>query len=201
MAPNQKRFVLKLANYCECDGCHRTLKKLLEIDGVHSTLIDAKTGELTVLGPVDPQKVIKFLEKKGKKAKLVTEEIQPKSNNSGNAQIITLPAASMPQPVVVQKFKGLKQLEVTYSKNVKVTFNGKNIDEVSTQSDTRIKMVMDDDEHRCGTGTSFRGPHLESATPWQGNYFPLQSDDRRPRGYYEPSAPPLSRQVWVMRKV
>ncbi|KAE9460597.1 hypothetical protein C3L33_07489, partial [Rhododendron williamsianum] len=200
MAPNQKRFVLKLANYCECDGCHKTLKKLLEIDGVHSTLIDAKTGELTVSGPVDPEKVIRFLEKKGKKAKLVTEEIQPKRNNHRNAQIITLPAASMPQPVVVQGFKGLKQLEVTYSKNVKVKFNGKNIDEVSTRSNTRIKMVMDDDRKRGrGTGTSFRGPHLESATPWQGNYFPLQ--ELRPVAGYEASAPPLSRQVWVMRKV
>ncbi|KAI8522858.1 hypothetical protein RHMOL_Rhmol13G0029500 [Rhododendron molle] len=200
MALDPDSFVLKLANYCECDGCHRTLKKLLELDGVHSTVIDAKTGELTVSGPVDPQKVIKFLEKKGKKSKLVTEEIQPKRNNRGNAQIIILPAASMPQPVVVQKFKGLKQLEVTYSKNVKVTFNGKNIDEVSTQSDTRIKMVMDDDRYReRGTGTSFGGPHLESATPWQGNYFPLQ--ELRPVAGYEPSAPPLSRQVWVMRKV
>ncbi|KAG5514415.1 hypothetical protein RHGRI_035737 [Rhododendron griersonianum] len=200
MAPDPESFVLKLANYCECDGCHKTLKKLLELDGVHSTLIDAKTGELTVSGPVDPQKVIKFLEKKGKKAKLVMEEIQPKRNNYCNVQIITLPAASMPQPVVVQEFKGLKQLEVTYSMNVKVTFNGKNIDEVSTQSDTRIKMVMDDDRYRGrGTGTSFRGPHLESATPWQENYFPLQ--ELRPVAGYEPSAPQLSRQVWVMRKV
>ncbi|KAI8522860.1 hypothetical protein RHMOL_Rhmol13G0029700 [Rhododendron molle] len=196
---NPKRFVLKLANYCPCDGCDKTLKKLQEIDGVRSTHIDAKTGELTISGPVDPQKVIRFLEEKGKKAKLVTAEIRPKRNNSGNVQIITLPAASMPQPVVYE-FKGLKQLDLTYSKKVKVKFNGKNIDEVTTRSDTRIKMVMKDDRYRGrGTGTSFGGPHLESANPCQGNYFQLQ--ELRPVAGYKPSAPPLSRQVRVMRKV
>ncbi|XP_058197309.1 heavy metal-associated isoprenylated plant protein 3-like [Rhododendron vialii] len=141
MAPNQKGFVLKLSNYCKCNGCDKTLNKLLEIDGVHSTNIDAKTGELTVSGPVDPEKVIRFLEKKGKKAKLITEEIQPKRNNHRNAQIIKLPAASMPQPVVVQEFKVLKQFEMTCSKNVKVTFNGKNIDEEKLEKVEKIDGV------------------------------------------------------------
>ncbi|KAF7119309.1 hypothetical protein RHSIM_Rhsim13G0022900 [Rhododendron simsii] len=86
-----KSFVLKLANYCECDGCNKTMKKLREIDGVDSAPIDPKTGKLTVSGPVDPQKVIRFLEERGKEAELVTEENRP--------------AASMRQRVVVQELE------------------------------------------------------------------------------------------------
>lgn len=140
-----KSFVLELAENCQCQCCKEKLEKVKKIDGVHSLSIDAKTGQMTISGNVDPQKVIRYLEKHNKQAKLVPEEIPPKRYHH-NVPIIVLP-----QPVIVQEFndqnlvaqvrelaenvKGLEQVEITHTKNVKVTINGKNKDEVSTQND------------------------------------------------------------------
>lgn len=140
---NPKSFVLELAENCQCQRCKEKLEKVKKIDGVHSLSIDAKT--MTISGTVDPQKVIRYLEKHNKQAKLIPKEIPPKRDNH-NVQIFVLP-----QPVIVQEFndqnlvaqvrelaenvKGLEQVEISYTKNVKVTINGKNKDEVSTQND------------------------------------------------------------------
>ncbi|KAF7120348.1 hypothetical protein RHSIM_Rhsim13G0023100 [Rhododendron simsii] len=142
-----KSFVLdRLAKNCQCQCCNEKLEKVKKIDGVHSLSIDVKKGQMTISGTVDPQKVIGYLEKHNKQAKLVPER------NNHNVQIIVLP-----QPVIVQEFndqnlvaqvrelaknvKGLEQLEITYTKNVKLTTNGKNKDEENLEKVKKIDGV------------------------------------------------------------
>uniref|UniRef100_A0A453HRT6 HMA domain-containing protein n=1 Tax=Aegilops tauschii subsp. strangulata TaxID=200361 RepID=A0A453HRT6_AEGTS len=54
-----------------CDGCQKKVKKILsKIDGVYQTSIDAEEGKVMVSGLVDPDTIIKKLNKGGKPAVL-----------------------------------------------------------------------------------------------------------------------------------
>ncbi|KAK6915553.1 Heavy metal-associated domain, HMA [Dillenia turbinata] len=54
-----------------CDGCRKKVKKLLQkIDGVYDVNINAEQGRVTVTGNVDPNTLIKKLEKGGKHAEI-----------------------------------------------------------------------------------------------------------------------------------
>ncbi|KAI8522861.1 hypothetical protein RHMOL_Rhmol13G0029800 [Rhododendron molle] len=161
---NPRSFVLELAENCLCQPCKKKLEKVKKIDGVDSLSIDEETRQMTISGNVDPQKVIRYLEKHHKQAKLVPEEIPPKRNNH------YVPIIVLPRPVIVQEFndqnlvaqvrelaenvEGLEQVEITYRKNVKVTINGKNKDEGDCYGGH-------------GTGTSFGGrrPHGKDIIP------------------------------------
>ncbi|XP_076943319.1 uncharacterized protein LOC143613520 [Bidens hawaiensis] len=63
--------VLKLNTQCACDGCKQKIKKLLsKVDGVYKTSIDLEQGKITVSGNVDPNALVKKLNKSGKHAEL-----------------------------------------------------------------------------------------------------------------------------------
>lgn len=65
-------FVLK--TNIHCSGCEKKIKKLLQdIGGVHRISIDAMRGKIEISATIDPQIVLKLLEKNGKKSELVWE--------------------------------------------------------------------------------------------------------------------------------
>ncbi|EEF49292.1 heavy metal-associated isoprenylated plant protein 35 [Ricinus communis] len=65
-----KKIELKVSVIC-CDGCKRKVKKILQgIEGVLKTEIDPIQPRVTVLGNVDPQILIRKLQKAGKQAEL-----------------------------------------------------------------------------------------------------------------------------------
>ncbi|RLM70273.1 hypothetical protein C2845_PM17G01690 [Panicum miliaceum] len=54
-----------------CDGCEKKVKKILhKIDGVYQSSIDAEQGKVTVSGLMDPDTVIRKLNRAGKPAQL-----------------------------------------------------------------------------------------------------------------------------------
>ncbi|KAL5670299.1 hypothetical protein ACJX0J_022520, partial [Zea mays] len=54
-----------------CDGCEKKVKKTLhKIDGVYQSSIDAEQGKVTVSGLLDPDTIIRKLNKAGKPAQL-----------------------------------------------------------------------------------------------------------------------------------
>ncbi|GAA0165461.1 hypothetical protein LIER_20860 [Lithospermum erythrorhizon] len=139
-----KTFVLGLKLHCK--GCEAKVKrKLLSLQGVHTVSIDSKKGHITITGTIDPPTIISLLEKYRKKAVLLWEQPPSQedgSNNSINgennsneerAQIISK------DPITIDHFddlnvaktiqqlsrgvKDLKEIEVTFSKTVKVVFN------------------------------------------------------------------------------
>ncbi|KAK1359338.1 HMA domain-containing protein [Heracleum sosnowskyi] len=65
-----KRVELKVTVHC-CDGCKKKVKKILRsIEGVLNVEIDTMEPKVTVLGNVEPQKLIKKLSKVGKQAEI-----------------------------------------------------------------------------------------------------------------------------------
>ncbi|CAL5322490.1 unnamed protein product [Camellia sinensis] len=140
-----KTFVLKLTMQCQCQGCQRKLKNLLQkIDGVHSTSIDPNQGMVTITGTVDPQRVVNNLEKQYRTEVLLFSEQSPQMDNQHNnkKQITVQPQSQKPvveefddQNLVAQMhqfggIRGLKHAEVTYSKTTKFTFNDNKDDEL-----------------------------------------------------------------------
>lgn len=69
-----KTFVLK--TNIHCSGCEKKIKKLLQdIGGVHRISIDAMRGKIEISATIDPQIVLKLLEKNGRKSELVWESM------------------------------------------------------------------------------------------------------------------------------
>ncbi|KAL8097568.1 uncharacterized protein LOC141683265 [Apium graveolens] len=65
-----KRVELKVTVHC-CDGCRKKVKKILRsTEGVLNVEIDTVEPKVTVLGNVEPQKLIKKLSKVGKQAEI-----------------------------------------------------------------------------------------------------------------------------------
>ncbi|XAR72021.1 hypothetical protein NMG60_11018509 [Bertholletia excelsa] len=128
-----RTFSLKLGICCR--GCERKLRRLLQkIPGVHSAAIDADQGKITISGTADPERVIGEIENKynrkavlgPKKAPMAVQEFD---DHDLVAQIQQLSGAS----------RGLNHVEVTYSKTVKVVFNGdKNkVENITVKDDRR----------------------------------------------------------------
>ncbi|XP_019198289.1 PREDICTED: heavy metal-associated isoprenylated plant protein 32-like [Ipomoea nil] len=62
-----------------CEGCKQKVKKILQkIDGVYITKFEAEVGKVTVSGEVEPETLIRTLNKNGKHAELIGD---PKENN------------------------------------------------------------------------------------------------------------------------
>ncbi|CAL5363643.1 unnamed protein product [Camellia sinensis] len=175
-----KTFVLKLTKQCQCQGCQRKLKNLLQkIDGVHLTSIDPNQGMVTITGTVGPQRVIKKLEKQYKTAVLLFLEQSPQMDNqhNNNMQITVQPQSQKPvveefddQNLVAQmhqfgRIRGLKHVEVTYSKTTKFTFNDNK-----------------NDEHGGGVYNLYSS----------GNFPPPREPLPPPESNYGPSAPPCA---------
>ncbi|KAI3849021.1 hypothetical protein MKX03_011464 [Papaver bracteatum] len=80
--------VLKVSIHCQ--GCKKKVKKILQsIDGVYQIAIDSQQHKVAVTGDVDPEKLIKTLNKAGKLAELWpqpidTEEQQSKGKNKND---------------------------------------------------------------------------------------------------------------------
>ncbi|KAI8031739.1 Heavy metal-associated isoprenylated plant protein 32 [Camellia lanceoleosa] len=177
-----KNFVLKLINHCQCHGCESKLKNLLQkIHGVHSTSIDAKKGKITITGTVRPHRVIQKLQKHFKKGVLLEQSPQVHNHNLQIAFEFH-DQDLVPQMQQFSAIKGLKHVEVTYSKTVKLSFKG-NKDELSHESDTQKKFVVGD-EHGGGAATS------EAETPWLKNFPPPPPLPPQTESGYNPLAPP-----------
>ncbi|XP_057475421.1 heavy metal-associated isoprenylated plant protein 24-like [Actinidia eriantha] len=138
-----KTFVLQLIEIpCDCYGCEKKMKKLLKkINGVHTIAGDLKQGKVTIQGIVDPHKVIKKLKKNIRiKAVLCGNNPVPEPVQEFNDQHL------VSQVQQISHINRVTQMEVTYSKTVKVRFIGNERDESSRESDTQKKIVMNDDE-------------------------------------------------------
>ncbi|XP_057475728.1 heavy metal-associated isoprenylated plant protein 34-like [Actinidia eriantha] len=204
-----KTFALQLVStYCPCQGCEKKLKNLLQkIGGVHSIATDLEQGKVTIQGTVDPHKVIEELKKKFKIKAEVLWENNPQKNNQDMQIVLRPQPQTQPQPMQefndqnlvsqVQQFshiKGLKQMEVTYSKTVKVTFKGKKGDELSQESDTKKKIVMGDDDDEHG-GAAASGGGAASSCCCDHHVVGNNNSDRDgnwppPEPNYNASAPP-----------
>ncbi|GMH11359.1 hypothetical protein Nepgr_013200 [Nepenthes gracilis] len=67
-----KKWVLKVSIHCE--GCKKKVKKILHsIEGVYAVDVDSKLHQVTVIGDIDSETLIKKLEKTGKHAELWPE--------------------------------------------------------------------------------------------------------------------------------
>ncbi|XP_022770946.1 heavy metal-associated isoprenylated plant protein 35-like [Durio zibethinus] len=81
-ALNYKTWVFKVLIHCE--GCKKKVKKLLQaIDGVYETTIDSQQHKVTVTGSVDPETLIKKLNKSGKSVELWPEKPEKKEKKPG----------------------------------------------------------------------------------------------------------------------
>ncbi|CAK9175832.1 unnamed protein product [Ilex paraguariensis] len=139
-----------------CTACERTIHKVLRnINGVCSITIDGEHGKVTVSGTVDPHTLILALRKAGKKAKLLWEHYstyncQNKSLQAsppGPAQEIDAQVSSqMEQLRQLSKINGVKQVELTHSKIIKMTFEDQN-DDFGQKSNTQNTMIIVDDVH------------------------------------------------------
>ncbi|WOG93912.1 hypothetical protein DCAR_0313200 [Daucus carota subsp. sativus] len=123
-----KTFVLK--TNIHCSGCEKKIKKLLQdIGGVHRISIDAAQGEIKISGTIDPQTLLKLLQKNGKKSELVWEPLidqkdlkimrRPKSPVNKYHGIHDEDVVSRLQKL--SEIKGLKSVELTRD-GVKITF-------------------------------------------------------------------------------
>ncbi|KAL3521091.1 hypothetical protein ACH5RR_019240 [Cinchona calisaya] len=129
-------FILKLKVHCS--KCENMLKRMiLKVQGVHSVNIDAKQGTVTISGTVEPSTIMKWLEGLGRKAELLWEQSPSSSKEDGqqNLQIIAESKVVderfndpnlIPQLQQLSGIKGLKNVEVTYFKTIKLTFKGEN---------------------------------------------------------------------------
>lgn len=74
-----KTWSLKVSVHCE--GCKRKVKKILQgIEGVYTVDVDTKLHKATVTGNVDPETLIRKLEKSGKHAELWPEKTEQKES-------------------------------------------------------------------------------------------------------------------------
>ncbi|CAI9092413.1 OLC1v1027642C1 [Oldenlandia corymbosa var. corymbosa] len=155
-----KSFILRLKIHCS--GCERKVKRLLlRAPGVRSVDIDPKEGTVAISATVEPSEIMMLLDKAlSLKAELLWEQQTPSSSSSSirdigqknnDLQIVPKPSRRMvdddlrfshdTDPDVVSqlqqisKIKGLKSVEVCYSKNevsrskaIKLTFKGQNDD-------------------------------------------------------------------------
>ncbi|GFZ14908.1 hypothetical protein Acr_24g0010980 [Actinidia rufa] len=153
-----KTFVLQLIGIpCDCYECEKKLKKLLKkINGVHTFAGDLKQGKLTIQGTVDPHKVIKKLEKyiRIKAEVLCGNNPVPEPVPEFNDQHL------VSQVQQISHINRVTQMEVTYSKTVKVRFRGNERDELSRESDTQKKRVMIDDDNEGGGAAASRAAAL-----------------------------------------
>ncbi|KAK2979470.1 hypothetical protein RJ640_001354 [Escallonia rubra] len=138
-----KSFALAVSIHC--NNCEKDMKKWLEkIPGVDSVSLDAAQGKVTISGTVDPQFVIKTLGKHKRKAKLLWEKSLP-TNKADDMQIVIQkkpPVGMRDQNMVMQlqqlsQIEGLENVEVTYTKRVKLTFKGQ-------EGEPSKKIVVDD---------------------------------------------------------
>ncbi|OMO98526.1 hypothetical protein CCACVL1_04206 [Corchorus capsularis] len=77
-----EKIELKVSVNC-CDGCKKKVKKALQsVEGVLKIEVDPQQPKVTVLGKVDPQKLIKRLSKVGKQA----EQVRKSQNGAAPAE-------------------------------------------------------------------------------------------------------------------
>ncbi|XXG54420.1 hypothetical protein AAC387_Pa03g2303 [Persea americana] len=127
--------VLKV--YIHCDGCKQKVKKLLQkIEGVYSMNIDAEQGKVTVAGNVDPNTLIKKLQKNGKHAELwpskggnpqLNKQFQAVKIDNGEGPKGGKPQkggkdlkGQQQQQQLLQKIKGLKDMKLPQLKDLKL---------------------------------------------------------------------------------
>ncbi|KAM7499263.1 hypothetical protein LguiA_023677 [Lonicera macranthoides] len=124
--------VLKMSIHCK--GCGRKVKRLLKkIHGVSSVAVDADQGRLTIVSTVDPHTLIAALDKAGLKAELIQETSVSMKNNSLQIVAHTKPSQSVDQRMIanlhqLSKIEDLENVEVTYSKSVRLSFQGQKDD-------------------------------------------------------------------------
>ncbi|CDP00085.1 unnamed protein product [Coffea canephora] len=135
-------FILKLKIHCS--KCENKLKRmLLRVAGVHSVSIDAKQGTVAISGNVEPSTILMLLEKGvGRKAELLWEQSPSASSTSSklDGQNLEIIAESkvvdelFNDPNVVAQLErlsgiqGLTNIQVTYSKTIKLSFKGEKDD-------------------------------------------------------------------------
>lgn len=117
-----------------CEGCGRKVKRLLKkIHGVSSVAVDSDQGRVTIVSTVDPQTLIAALGKAGLKAELIQETSVPVKNNRLQIVAHTKPSQSVDQRMIanlhqLSEIEDLENVEVTYSKSVKLSFKGQKDD-------------------------------------------------------------------------
>lgn len=138
-------FVLK--TNIHCSGCEKKIKKLLQdIGGVHRISIDAVRGKVEISGTIDPQIVLKLLEKNGKKSELVWEpmidEKEAKITRRTKSAAVNKYYGIHDKDLVselrkLSEIKGVKSIEVNRD-GLKISFkeNNENEQEFNGKSET-----------------------------------------------------------------
>ncbi|KAI5670699.1 hypothetical protein M9H77_11063 [Catharanthus roseus] len=219
-------LILKLKLHCT--RCEKKLKSLLlNVQGVQSVVIDSKQGTVMIKGTVDPDTIITMLGIVGRKAEVLLDNNN--NNNDQNFQIIerskVVDHHHFNDPYIVNQLqqlsggiKGLKNIEVTYSKTIRLTLEGHQIND-SGDKDVEIT-IRDDVVHGphiscpnnnglcsasascCGGGHVAADRNFGGICPIHGVGHPywVSTDGcgcvpiRRPQpwpGYVSPSAPPV----------
>ncbi|RWR76651.1 protein qua-1 [Cinnamomum micranthum f. kanehirae] len=145
--------VLKV--YIHCDECKRKVKKLLhKIEGVYEIDIDAEQGKVTVAGNVDPNTLIKKLQKIKKHAELwpskggnpqLNKQLQALQIDNGEGPKGGKPQKGgkdlkgqqqQQQQQLLQKIKGLKDMKLPQLKDLKLP--------TKTQKSVKFNLPEDD---------------------------------------------------------